>query len=60
MAKVTVRLTMFADPYEVDETEIPNLRAQGLLIEDWPEPDPAGSKPPAKKPTKAPEPTKES
>lgn len=37
MAKTSVRLTMFADPHEVDEDEIPNLRAQGLLIEDEPE-----------------------
>lgn len=34
MAKVTVRVTMFADPIEVDEDEIPGLRMQGLLIED--------------------------
>lgn len=35
MAKTSVRLTIRPDePWEVDEDEIPNLRAQGLLIED--------------------------
>jgi hypothetical protein len=32
--KVTVRLTLFADPVEVFKDELPNLRGQGLLIED--------------------------
>lgn len=32
MAKVTVRLTMFPEPVEVDEEEIPGLRQQGLLV----------------------------
>jgi hypothetical protein len=41
MAKTSVRVTMFADPIEVDEDEIPGLRAQGLLIED----NPASSEP---------------
>jgi hypothetical protein len=59
VGKTTVRVSMFAEPIEVDEDEVDNLRHQGLLIEDQPEPDPAGTKPPAKKPTKAPEPTKE-
>ncbi len=36
MAKTTVRVTMFADPIEVDEDEVGSLRSQGLLIEDEP------------------------
>ena len=34
MAKTTVKVTMFADPIEVDEEEIPHLRSQGFLVED--------------------------
>jgi hypothetical protein len=35
MAKVKVRLSIRPDEdWEVDEDEIPNLRAQGLLVED--------------------------
>jgi hypothetical protein len=45
MGKTTVRVTMFPDPVEVDEDEIPNLRHQGLLVED--EPKPADSAAPA-------------
>lgn len=33
MPKVTVKLTMFEDPVEVDEEELPSLRQQGLLTE---------------------------
>lgn len=33
MPKVTVKLTMFEDPVEVDEEELPSLRQQGLLSE---------------------------
>lgn len=36
MAKVMVKLKMFREPREVDEDEIPGLRAQGLLDEDEP------------------------
>jgi len=36
VAKKNVRLTMFQHPVEVDEDEIPGLRAQGLLVEDEP------------------------
>ena len=43
MAKVMVKLKMFHEPHEVDEDEIPGLRAQGLLVEDGP---PASSPPP--------------
>ena len=43
MAKTKVRLTMFAEPVEVDIDEIPSLRAQGLLVEDGP---PASPPPP--------------
>lgn len=32
--RTTVRVTMFPDPIEVDKDEIPNLRSQGLLVED--------------------------
>lgn len=32
MAMVRVNLTMFKKPVEVDDTELPTLRAQGLLI----------------------------
>jgi hypothetical protein len=32
--KVRVRVTMFADPIDVDPGEIPALRGQGLLAED--------------------------
>jgi hypothetical protein len=32
--KVQVRVTMFADPIDVDPGEIPALRGQGLLAED--------------------------
>lgn len=32
--KVKVRVTMFADPIDVDPGEIPALRGQGLLVED--------------------------
>lgn len=61
MAKVHVRVTMFADPIEVDEDELPNLRHQGLLIEEpapdpQPDPVPAAAKQPVRKPAKAPEP----
>jgi hypothetical protein len=34
MAKQKVRVTMFADPIEVEDHELPGLRSQGLLIED--------------------------
>lgn len=34
MAKVTVRVSNFAEPIEVNEDEIAGLRQQGLLIED--------------------------
>lgn len=34
MAKVTVRVSTFAEPIEVEEDEIVSLRQQGLLIED--------------------------
>lgn len=34
MAKVTVRVRMFPDPIEVDDSEIPNLRSQGLLVDE--------------------------
>jgi hypothetical protein len=36
VAKVTVRLTLFQEPVDIDEDEVPGLRAQGLLIEDEP------------------------
>jgi hypothetical protein len=42
MAKKTVNVTMFADPIEVDEAEIPGLRAQGLLVEADPGGQPSG------------------
>ena len=32
--RTTVRVTMFADPVEVDKDEIPHLRSQGILVED--------------------------
>jgi hypothetical protein len=41
MAKTSVRVSMFREPIEVDEAEIPNLRTQGLLVEDE---APAGGK----------------
>lgn len=34
MAMVTVRVRMFPDPIQVDESEIPNLRSQGLLVDE--------------------------
>lgn len=34
MPKVKVLLTLFPEPREVDEDEIPSLRAQGLLVEE--------------------------
>lgn len=34
MPKVKVKLTLFEEPHEVDEDEIPVLRAQGLLVEE--------------------------
>ena len=43
MAKVQVRVTMFADPIEVDEEEVPHLRSQGLLVEDTGQEPGAGS-----------------
>jgi hypothetical protein len=58
VAKIRVRVTMFADRIEVDEDELINLRNQGLLVEDEPEPDPqpdpvpAATKQPVKKPAK--------
>ena len=48
MAKVTVRLTLFQEPVEIDEDEVPSLRAQGLLIED--DGPPASPGPPAPSP----------
>lgn len=39
MGKVSVRLTIREEPFEVDEEEVPVLRAQRLLIEND---DPAG------------------
>lgn len=50
MPKVKVKLTLFPEPREVDEDEIPSLRAQGLLEED-PAPAPA-AEPAAVKATK--------
>lgn len=36
-----VRLTLFPDPVEVPDDEVPVLRAQGLLVEDTaPQPTP--------------------
>lgn len=34
MARRRVRVTQLAQPIEVNESEIPNLRGQGYLIED--------------------------
>ncbi|MEV5710175.1 hypothetical protein [Actinoallomurus sp. NPDC052274] len=34
MAKMTVRVSMFAEPIEVDSSEIPGLRQQGLLVDE--------------------------
>ncbi len=63
MAKVTVPLSLFADPVEVDDSELDNLVKQGLLdpaererlkndgpIEEpaTPEPEPAAAKGAAK------------
>jgi hypothetical protein len=47
MAKVKARVTMFAEPIEVDESELPSLRGQGLLIEDEPAAKPAAPAPAA-------------
>ena len=33
MAKAMVRVTMFPQPIEVDEDEIPGLKSQGLFVE---------------------------
>jgi hypothetical protein len=38
MGKVKVKLSLRAEPVEVDEAELPVLRSQGLLAEDEPEP----------------------
>jgi hypothetical protein len=32
MAKVRVQVSLFDDPIEVEESEIPNLRTQGILV----------------------------
>lgn len=34
MATVKVRVSMFPNPIEVDEAEIPGLRQQGLLVDE--------------------------
>lgn len=34
MPKVKVKLTLFPEPCEVDEDELPSLRQQGLLKEE--------------------------
>lgn len=34
MAKVQVRVKMFPNPIEVDDSELPNLRSQGLLVDE--------------------------
>lgn len=49
MAKVKVKLTLFDEPHEVDEDELPSLRQQGLLVE---EPAPAPAEATAVKATK--------
>lgn len=54
MPKTKVRVTMFADPIEVDPDEVPVLRAQGLLAEEAPSepasaPRPAAAKAASKK-----------
>jgi hypothetical protein len=43
--KVKVRVTMFAEPIEVDVGEIPALRGQGLLVDDNPAPPTEGTQP---------------
>lgn len=55
---VRVHLTMFEHLIEVHESELPNLRSQGLLIEDKPAPavPPASSPPPAVPPQAPPKP----
>lgn len=40
-----VKLTLFQDPVEVPEDEIPALRAQGLLVEDTAEVPAKAAKP---------------
>ena len=44
MATKTVKVTLFADPIEVDEEEIPHLRSQGILVEDEPDSTPRGGR----------------
>lgn len=43
---VKVRLTLSEEPFEVHESELPSLRAQGLLVEEKPEAQPVPKQPP--------------